>query len=123
MVGYHDQGVFYVIQSENNTISADRRQQLIAQSGVKKEDDHNGSMEVEQSNGAADSEELPAVDFGYPRAQGSWASCIQVVDPVTEKTVTHTVELNGNQSLVSAAMVFFESHGDRGSVSQRSART
>lgn len=114
MVGNHDQGVFYVIQSENNTISTDRRQQLIAQGGVKKEeDDTNGSMEVEQSNGTADSEEFPAVDFGYPRAQGSWASCIQVVDPVTEKTVTHTVELNGNQSLVSAAMVFFESHGDQ----------
>lgn len=51
MVGYHDQGVFYVIQSENNTINAERRQQLIAQSGVKKEEDGtNGSMEVEQSS-------------------------------------------------------------------------
>ncbi|RYN66955.1 Pre-mRNA-splicing factor [Alternaria tenuissima] len=118
MVGWHDQGVFYVIESDNNTISADRRQQLIAHAGVKKEDDGtNGSMEVENANGGAtngtdDSDELPAVDFGYPRAQGSWASCIQVVDPVSEKTVTHTVELNGNQSLVSAALVFFESRGE-----------
>jgi splicing factor 3B subunit 3 len=118
MVGWHDQGVFYVIESDNNTISADRRQQLIAHAGVKKEDDGtNGSMEVENANGGAtngtdDSDELPAVDFGYPRAQGSWASCIQVVDPVSEKTVTHTVELNDNQSLVSAALVFFESRGE-----------
>ncbi|RMZ73108.1 hypothetical protein GMOD_00009623 [Pyrenophora seminiperda CCB06] len=117
MVGYHDQGVFYVIQSDNNTISADRRQQLIAHNTVKKEDGTNDSMEIvqtngEATNGSAESDEFPAIDFGYPRAHGSWASCIQVVDPVTEKTVVHTVEVNGNQSLVSAALVFFESRGN-----------
>jgi splicing factor 3B subunit 3 len=118
MVGHHDQGVFYVIESENNTLSAETRQRLIgaAEKKVDGSDGTNGAMEIEQTDGDAtngtESDELPAIDFGYPRAQGSWASCIQVVDPVNEKAVTHTVELGNNQSLVSAALVFFESRGD-----------
>lgn len=117
MVGYHDQGVFYVIQSENNTLSADTRQKLIAQAAVKEENGDDAPMEIEGANGDltnvhAESDELPATEFGYPRAAGNWASCIQVVDPVTEKAVTHTVEIKSNQSLVSAALVYFESRGD-----------
>jgi splicing factor 3B subunit 3 len=117
MVGYHDQGIFYVIQSENNTLNADTRQKLIAQASVKAEDADDAPMEIEgtngdTTNGHAESDELPAVEFGYPRAQGNWASCIQVIDPVSEKAVTHTVEINANQSLVSAALVFFESRGE-----------
>ncbi|KAF1837382.1 pre-mRNA-splicing factor rse1 [Decorospora gaudefroyi] len=119
MVGYHDQGIFYVIESENNTLSAKTRQKLIGGVQVKQEPDTdgtNGSMETENTNGdatngTAERDEFPPIDFGYPRSQGSWASCIQVVDPVTEKAVTHSVELNGNQALVSAALVFFESRG------------
>tara|TARA_R110002003_G_scaffold244_7_gene17491 strand:+ start:34831 stop:36150 length:1320 start_codon:yes stop_codon:yes gene_type:complete len=117
MVGYHDQGVFYIIESENNTLNADTRQKLIAEAGVKEEDDEDAPMETEGTNGDltnghAKIDELPPTEFGYPRAQGSWASCIQVVDPVTEKGVTHTVEINSNQSLVSAALVYFESRGE-----------
>jgi splicing factor 3B subunit 3 len=117
MVGYHDQGVFYIIESENNTLNADTRQKLIAEAGVKEEDDEDAPMEIEGTNGDltngdAKIDELPPTEFGYPRAQGSWASCIQVVDPVTEKGVTHTVEINSNQSLVSAALVYFESRGE-----------
>lgn len=117
MVGYHDQGVFYVIESDNNTLNAATRQQLIEQSGIKKENGADEAMDVEQTNGGStngvtETDELPPLDFGYPRAQGSWASCIQVVDPVTEKAVTHTIELNTNSSLVSAALVFFESRGE-----------
>lgn len=117
MVGNHDQGLFYIIESDNNTLSVDTRQRLIKESGIKQENgengSENGSMEVELANGdSANSDELPATEFGYPRAQGSWASCIQVVDPVGEKAVTHTVELKSNVSLVSAALVAFESRGD-----------
>jgi splicing factor 3B subunit 3 len=117
MVGHHDQGVFYIIQSENNTLNADTRQKLIAQATTKEEDGDDAPMEIEGTNGDAanghtESDELPALEFGYPRAQGSWASCIQVVDPVSEKAVTHTVEIKANQSLVSAALVFFESRGE-----------
>ncbi|KAL6706046.1 pre-mRNA-splicing factor rse1 [Coniothyrium glycines] len=113
MVGNHEQGVFYVIESENNTLSAETRQKLIEQAGLKQEDGNNGTMDVEQADGDPhESEELPAVDFGYPRAQGNWASCIQVIDPVTEKAITHTIEVQTNVSLVSVALVPFESRSD-----------
>ncbi|CBX99445.1 similar to pre-mRNA splicing factor 3b [Plenodomus lingam JN3] len=107
MVGYHEQGIFYIIESECNTLNADTRQNLI-QKASKQDENGNG----EATNGTEESDELPAVDFGYPRAQGRWASCIQAVDPVSEKAVTHTIELKTNQSLVSAALVFFESRGE-----------
>jgi splicing factor 3B subunit 3 len=125
MVGHHDQGVFYVIQSENNTLNAATRERLIAQAAastqaaVTQEDDDDVKMDLDTTSGAltltngdAEIDELPAIEFGYPRAQGNWASCIQVVDPVTEKAVVHTVEIKANQSLVSAALVYFESRED-----------
>ncbi len=119
MVSWVDQGAFYVIESESNTPNADRRQELIQNRAIKKEaadESEEESMEVDQSNGdsangTTESEEFPAIDFGYPRIQGDWSSCIQVVDPVQEKTVIQTIEIKANQSLVSAALVFFESRG------------
>jgi splicing factor 3B subunit 3 len=117
MVGYHEQGVFYVIQSEPNTLNAETRQKLVEQAKATNGDDtkkENGdeAMDVDEATGEVEGDELPAAEFGYPRAQGRWASCIQVVDPVTEKAVTHTVELPTNQCLVSAALVYFESRGE-----------
>ncbi|KAH8728049.1 CPSF A subunit region-domain-containing protein [Phaeosphaeriaceae sp. PMI808] len=116
MVGYHEQGVFYVIQSENNTLNADTRQKLLAEAHAKKDEDDDAPMDIEETNGDttnghSEIDEFSPADFGYPRAQGNWASCIQVVDPVSEKCVTHTVEIKANQSLVSAALVQFESRG------------
>jgi splicing factor 3B subunit 3 len=127
MVGYHEQGVFYVIQSEPNTLNADTRQKLIEQAKATNGDEtkkENGdeSMDVDQTNGEAEGDELPAAEFGYPRAQGRWASCIQVIDPVTEKAVTHTVELPTNQCLVSAALVYFESRGEEAFLAVGTAR-
>jgi splicing factor 3B subunit 3 len=125
MVGHHDLGLFYVIQSEINTLNVDERQRLIARAAAaskdddddKMEDGDNGKMDTDANDGAltltngeAVTDELPPVDFGYPRVRGRWASCIQVVDPVTEKAVTHTVHIKENQSLVSAALVYFEFH-------------
>jgi splicing factor 3B subunit 3 len=117
MVSFPEQGTFYVIQSEINTLTADTRKQLIAKGSVKQEDNNNALMEIEGTNGETANghvveEEFPASDFGYPHAQGSWASCIQVVDPITSKSVTHSVEINANQSLISAAFLYFESRGD-----------
>ena len=127
MVGYHEQGIFYVIQSEPNTLNADTRQKLIAQAKTANGDEtkkENGdeAMDVDQTNGEAEGDELAAAEFGYPRAQGRWASCIQVVDPVTDKAVTHTVELPTNQCLVSAALVYFESRGEEAFLAVGTAR-
>jgi len=126
MVGYHDQGVFYVIQSECNTLNADTRQTLLKNATVKQEDNAHSSIEVSSANGEPtndpESNELPPIEFGYPRAQGKWASCIQVVDPVTEKAVTRSIEIKKNQSLVSAALVFFESRGEEAFLAVGTAR-
>ncbi|KAF1952130.1 pre-mRNA-splicing factor rse1 [Byssothecium circinans] len=109
-IGYHDQGTFFVIESEANTMGAGVRQKLI--------DQGDDAMDVEKtngetSNGRADGNELPPTEFGYPKAQGRWASCIQIVDPVTEKAVVHTVELTDNKSAVSVALVTFEGQSDK----------
>ena len=55
---------------------------------------------------------LPPEDFGYPRAQGHWASCIQVVDPVNAKEVIHQVDLEDNEAAISMATVLFSSQDD-----------
>ncbi|CAI6336295.1 unnamed protein product [Periconia digitata] len=108
-VGYHDQGTFFVIQSEKDTMGASSRQHLIDQA--------DGAMDLEHtngdtSNGQPEGNELPPTEFGYPKATGQWASCIQVVDPITEKAVVYTVELKDNKSAVSVALAYFESRGE-----------
>jgi splicing factor 3B subunit 3 len=55
---------------------------------------------------------LPAEDFGYSHANGHWASCIQVIDPITEKKVLFTLELEENEAAVSIAAVPFASQDD-----------
>ena len=66
---------FYVIQSDNNTLSAHNRKLLTQQS--QQNGEANGDAE---SKSAA--EELPPAEFGYPKAKGHWASCLQAVNPI-----------------------------------------
>ncbi len=89
---------FYVIESDNNILSVVTKKKLLGDPS-------------HQVNGDA-SEELPAEEFGYPRGTGHWASCIQVVDPVTEKEVLQTIELEDNEAAVSMAVVSFASQED-----------
>ena len=88
--------LFYVIESENNVLSPVTRQRLLADAKGR-----NGEVSV-----------LPPEDFGYPRATGHWASCIQVVDPVTSKSVISSIELEENEAAVSIAAVPFASQDD-----------
>lgn len=53
----------------------------------------------------------PPEDFGYPRAMGHWASCIQVVDPIS-KAVVSSLEFEENEAAVSVAAVSFASQDD-----------
>ena len=55
---------------------------------------------------------LPPEDFGYPRAQAHWASCIHVVDPVNGKKVLQQIDLEDNEAAVSVATVSFASQDD-----------
>jgi len=115
LVGYHQQRTFYVIESENNTMGADVRNDLIKQAKAKEaiKNEPNGEDE-DMSNGHSQDNELPPAEFGYPRAQGRWASCIQVVAPVTDKEVVQTIELTENRSAVSVALVYFDSESGEG---------
>lgn len=89
-----EQPLFYVIESDNNILSPATRQALIQDS---------------QSKGNGHVAALPPADFGYPRGTGHWASCIQVVDPVSSKSVVFTLELEDNEAAVSVAAVPFVS--------------
>ena len=115
LVGYHQQRTFYVIESENNTMGADVRDELNkrAEPQQKIRNEPNGE-DVDMANGHSHDEELPPADFGYPRSQGKWASCIQVLAPVTDKEVVQTIELTENRSAVSMALVYFDGESTDG---------
>jgi splicing factor 3B subunit 3 len=74
----------------------------------------NGTVNgVNGTHGAsADSTSLPATEFGYPRGERFWASCIHVVDPIHEKSVLQQIDLEDNEAAVSIAAVSFSSQDD-----------
>lgn len=90
------QPLFYVIGADNNVLASSTRTQLL--------------NDTQAVNGDAAS--LPAEDFGYPRGTGHWASCIQIVDPVKEKAVIATIELEDNEAAVSIAAAPFSGQDD-----------
>lgn len=96
MLKHPEQPLFYVIESDNNVLSPATRERLIQDSKVQ-----NGDAAV-----------LPPAEFGYPRGTRHWASCIQIVDPITAKEVVFTLELEENEAAVSIAAVSFSSQDD-----------
>ena len=92
-VRHPDFPLFYTIESDNNTLAPSTRQQLINDTGLV-----NGEAAI-----------LPPADFGYPRAQGHWASCIHIVDPVDTKSCLAQIDLEDNEAAVSVAAVTFAS--------------
>ncbi len=57
-----------------------------------------------------DAKVLPPENFGHPRGNRRWASCISVVDPVSEEpSVLQRVDFENNEAAVSAAVVSFAS--------------
>ncbi|PLB41012.1 DDB1/RSE1 family protein [Aspergillus candidus] len=96
LVKHPEQPLFYVIESDNNVLSESTRARLLEDSKARGDDDT----------------ELPPDEFGYPRATGHWASCIQIVDPVDAKAVIGSIELEDNEAAVSVATVPFTSQDD-----------
>ncbi|KXT17476.1 hypothetical protein AC579_5690 [Pseudocercospora musae] len=84
--------LWYVAQSEGNTLSQATRDQLRGKS-------------------IGDDDEAKAMErhLGLPRGNGHWASCIQAVDPIGGREVTCTIELGENEAALSCACVAFES--------------
>ena len=95
-VRHPDQPFFYTIESDNNTLAPSTRQRLLNDTNLT-----NGEAAI-----------LPPEEFGYPRAQGHWASCIHVVDPVSAKTCLQQVDLEDNEVAISIAAVTFASQDD-----------
>ncbi|KAK0646032.1 Pre-mRNA-splicing factor rse-1 [Cercophora newfieldiana] len=94
LVKHPDQPYFYTIESDNNTLPQELRAKLLAAPSAV-----NGDATV-----------LPPEEFGHPKARGRWASCISIVDPVSEEpSVLQRIELDGNEAAVSAAVVPFAS--------------
>ncbi|KAF2843800.1 pre-mRNA-splicing factor rse1 [Patellaria atrata CBS 101060] len=93
---HQDYSLFYVIETENNVLPPHLREQLQNDPSVV-----NGDAAV-----------LPPEDFGYPKGEKHWSSCIQVVDPVSEKEVLYTVELAENEAAVSISIAPFASQDD-----------
>ena len=95
-VRHPDQPLFYTIESDNNTLSVSTKQRLLNDSTIV-----NGDGVV-----------LPPEEFGYPRAQLHWASCIHVIDPVNAKKILQQIDLDDNEAAVSIATVSFSSQED-----------
>ena len=90
-----EQPLFYVIESENNVLAPATRTRLLNDAPT------NGDTPV-----------LPPEQFGYPRGRNHWASSIQVIDPITTKSVIYSVDLEDNEAAVSVAAVPFASQDD-----------
>ncbi|KAJ5976324.1 Pre-mRNA-splicing factor rse1 [Penicillium waksmanii] len=95
-VKHPDQPLFYVIESDNGVLSPATRQSLIQDS-----ESRNGEAAI-----------LPPEEFGYPRGTGHWASCVQIIDPVSTKSVVFTLDFEDNEAAVSVAAVPFSSQDD-----------
>lgn len=95
-VKHPEQPLFYVVESDNNVLSPATRARLLEDSKAR-----NGDTVIP-----------PPEDFGYPRATGHWASCVQVVDPISSKAVVSSLELEQNEAAVSVAAVPFASQDD-----------
>lgn len=94
LIKHHDAPYFYTIEADYNTLPPELRAQLLADPGVV-----NGDATV-----------LPPLEFGYPKGNRRWASCISVVDPAWEEpSVLQTVDMTNNEATVSVAIVPFAS--------------
>ncbi|KAF1819766.1 uncharacterized protein K489DRAFT_412467 [Dissoconium aciculare CBS 342.82] len=83
--------VWYVVQSDANTLSEATRAQL-----------RGGSIEDDEAATALEKH------LGVSHGTDHWASCIQAVDPVYRKAVTTTIELGENEAALCCAVVQFE---------------
>lgn len=83
--------LFYIIESDNNTLALATRNKLIGESPAT-----NGDAAI-----------LPPDQFGNPHGTEHWASCIQIVDPVSAKSVVFSLELENNECATSIAAAPF----------------
>lgn len=106
-----------MIESDNGVLRAEVRQRLREDPGAANGTDgingkSNGNGEVGMNGGGAvngTSEVLPPEEFGYPRGTNHWASCVQIIDPLTDKAAVYTLELEENEAATAIVAAPFES--------------
>ncbi|KAK9470022.1 CPSF A subunit region-domain-containing protein [Dipodascopsis tothii] len=81
--------LFYVVQADSGVYSKGAQERRL-----------------EMLNGSAEYEELPPEDFGHPRVDGKWASCIDVIDPVQLEKVGR-IDFDDNEAAFVAAFSNF----------------
>ena len=59
-----------------------------------------------------DAAPLPPEEFGYPRGERYWASCIHIVDPIHAQETLQQIDFDDNEAAVSIAAVSFASQDD-----------
>lgn len=95
-VKHPEQNLFYVIEADNNTLAPATRSKLI--------------NETPAVNG--DATILPPDQFGNPHGTEHWASCVQVIDPVTSKSIIYSLDLEDNECATSIAIAPFSGQDD-----------
>lgn len=92
--------IWYVAQSDGNTLSQAYRKGLIEGAATEpteeKDDSTLADAELERH-------------LGLPRAAGHWDSCISAVDPFQAKAITSNIELGENEAALCCVVVPFES--------------
>lgn len=96
MIKHPEHNLFYVIESDNNTLAPATKNKLI--------------NETPAVNG--DANVLPPDQFGNPHGTEHWASCIQIIDPVTTKSIVYTLELEENECATSIVAAPFAGQDD-----------
>lgn len=101
--------IWYVAQSDGNTLSSATRQDL-----RKRITNGNGATKSEDdSDMNGDTSDMSPEDLephlGLSRGTGHWASCISAVDPLYSKTVTSSIELAENEAALTCVTVPFKS--------------
>lgn len=94
--------IWYVAQSDGNTVSPATKQELIAKAGA-------GAVNGEAQNGSAEDREEMELHLGLSRGAGHWASGVSAVDPVYNQTITSHIELGENEAALCLAAVPFAS--------------
>ena len=99
--------VWYVVQSDGNTLSKGTKQGLLANGNL----DEGVKMETEDGEDKVDMDPEGEMErhLGLSRAEGHWASCVSAVDPIYNKAITANVELAENEAALCCAAVAFES--------------
>lgn len=95
-VKHPEHNLFYIIESDNNTLAPATRAKLINEAPTV-----NGEATVSNPD-----------QFGNPHGNEHWASCIQIVDPVGSKSVVFSLDLEDNECATSIAIAPFAGQDD-----------